>query len=67
MAVIPTRLERTLLGWGTSPLCSSWVLGAMAWVGWATGSQALTCVHPGLAADDAVDGSAGWRLWRRRS
>ncbi len=46
MAVIPTRLERTLLGWGRVAAVLVLVLGAMAWVGWATGIQALTRVHP---------------------
>ena len=46
MAVIPTRLERTLLGWGRVAAVLVPVLGAMAWVGWATGIQALTRVHP---------------------
>ena len=34
---VPTRLERTLLGWGRVATVLVLVLGAMAWVGWARG------------------------------
>ena len=57
MAVIPTRLERTLLGWGRvaavprpGPRCHG--LGGMG-----DGNPGVDPRPPGLAADDAVDGS----------